>query len=249
MHYIQKFVDLPTGVTLETALILPKKASLKRTEPADPMTHSEKLAVFCHPWSWLGGRMEDPVLHQLVEPFWERGYYVALFNARGVGNSTKWPSFSALAEVEDLKCLVQALVQELNSEGHIDHVTLLGYSHGGISVSHHPPMLKVSDGEVRVSHIILSYPLSPMPLLTLFHHGTHATALQTLVKDPGSNVLIVYGTRDQFTAEGKYDAWSQLLRDDSPRLEVKKVEDADHFWGRSQMSILQGIVGLWLDRI
>lgn len=52
-----EIIDLPIGVSLEA--ILPK---------APITTHSEgtKVAVCLHPWSWLGGRMENPwVIHTL----------------------------------------------------------------------------------------------------------------------------------------------------------------------------------------
>jgi alpha-beta hydrolase superfamily lysophospholipase len=56
------------------------------------------------------------VLHDLVSPFIRRGYHVVLFNSRGVGQSSKWPSLSAMAEVEDLRQLVKAIVQQFTEE-------------------------------------------------------------------------------------------------------------------------------------
>ena len=48
-------IDLPTGVSLEAILLKP---------PATTHLEGTKLAICLHPWSWLGGRMEDPwVVH------------------------------------------------------------------------------------------------------------------------------------------------------------------------------------------
>lgn len=65
------------------------------------------------------------VLKELVGPLLEYEYYVVLFNSRGVGKSTKWPSLSALSEAEDLRELVQVLVQELaQAQSYIEQVVL-----------------------------------------------------------------------------------------------------------------------------
>jgi len=48
-----QFIKLPTGVTLEAEL----------SEPLTiPESHDDgnNLAVCLHPWSWLGGQMDDP---------------------------------------------------------------------------------------------------------------------------------------------------------------------------------------------
>jgi hypothetical protein len=59
MHSIQRVIDLP-GVSLETVLIYPKDAV---SANGASKVGASRLAVFCHPWSWLGGRMEDPYVH------------------------------------------------------------------------------------------------------------------------------------------------------------------------------------------
>jgi uncharacterized protein len=108
--------------------------------------------------------------------------------------------------------------------------------------------IRLDDPSIRTSHVLLSYPLSPLPILTFFHHGSHAAALGDLVSDPDSDVLLVYGTRDQFTSESKYDAWSKDLELRAAKLEVHKVDGADHFWGGAAMQTLLDIIGRWLDR-
>ncbi|PVF97296.1 alpha/beta-hydrolase [Serendipita vermifera] len=246
MSYTEKTFNLPSGVSLGSIIVSPQS----NTADLPSSRAQRKLAVFCHPWSWLGGRKEDPVLHDLVSPFIRRGYHVVLFNSRGVGQSSKWPSLSAMAEVEDLRQLVTVIIQGFIEEHNatVTSVVVLGYSHGSIPVSHHPVEVDVPAGAaIPVSHVLLSYPLSPLPLLTMFYHNTHATALRTLAENPRSNVLILYGDHDQFTGEGKLDTWSQGLQGKGGKVEVCKINGADHFWhGRSADRLLE-VVGKWLD--
>jgi alpha/beta superfamily hydrolase len=205
------------------------------------------------------------VLHALVTPFLERGYHVVLFNSRGVGKSTKWPSLSALSEAEDLGKLVKVLVKHISEKGSaitqvvlmvskqrditgmILTVTSQGYSHGSIPVSHHPTSIQDLSPAITVSHILLSYPLSPMAFLTAFHHNTHAAALQRLISNESARVLVVYGDHDEFTAEGKYDTWSQGLIAGGRKVDIHKVKGANHFWHGQSMSSLLDIVSNWLD--
>jgi len=51
-----RLVSLPTGISLQT--------DLWRPSTVNPGEYN-KLAVLLHPWSWLGGRKEDPyAFHQ-----------------------------------------------------------------------------------------------------------------------------------------------------------------------------------------
>ncbi|KAG8804958.1 hypothetical protein FRC17_005806, partial [Serendipita sp. 399] len=181
-------------------------------------------------------------------PFLNRGYHICLFNARGVGKSTKWPSFSGLTEVEDLKELVKVLIEDITTRDQVvKEVVLLGYSHGSIATTHHPVSMKLEGRpDIPVSHILLSYPLSPLPLLTLFHHRSHTEALKNLVSDRSSTVLIVYGTVDQFTGSQKYREWTDGLKSQGGELQIEVVEGADHFW-HGHMKTLLKLVGDWLD--
>jgi alpha/beta superfamily hydrolase len=44
-------ISLPHGVSLEADLEVPTGSQ---------STQENKLAILLHPWSWLGGRMNDP---------------------------------------------------------------------------------------------------------------------------------------------------------------------------------------------
>ncbi|KAI0833608.1 alpha/beta-hydrolase [Trametes gibbosa] len=216
-------VQLPSGTVLEYVLL----------RSTSPQVRSKKLAVCLHPWSWMGGRMDDPVLQIVTEPLLERGYDVLRYNSRGVGKSKGWASLTGAQEVEDLKELVQWA--RLTSPS-LTKLVLLGYSHGSLITSMHPVL-----SDLETSHLLISYPLGPRHWLTAFHTHRYTTALQTLVKDPRSNVLIVYGDEDNFTAVDSYDAWANSLQDlnlsgktgdsdDHGKLEVVKVAGASHFW-------------------
>ncbi|RDX57159.1 alpha/beta-hydrolase [Lentinus brumalis] len=225
-------VQLPSGTVLESEL--------------------KKLAICLHPWSWLGGRMDDPVLQLLTEPLLERGYGVLRYNSRGVGKSTGWASFTGIREAEDLKELVQWTRSEMP---HLSSLVLAGYSHGSLIASLHPVL-----DDVQTSHIFLSYPIGPRHWLTAFHGSRYTTALQSLLCDPRSNVLLIYGDEDEFTSASSYDAWvadlqkdrevassSEQTRQSPGKLEVVKVEGASHFWREDDAVVrLIDTVSAWL---
>jgi len=73
MQSVQRVIDLP-GVSLETVLVYPKDA-VNVNDAAK--VGASRLAVFCHPWSWLGGRMEDPYVHNFEAGFGPRSHHSA----------------------------------------------------------------------------------------------------------------------------------------------------------------------------
>ncbi|KAI0636033.1 alpha/beta-hydrolase [Trametes polyzona] len=224
VHYI---VELPSGTTLEYVLI----------EPTVVAQDPTKLAVCLHPWSWLGGRMNDPILQIVTEPLLERGYAVLRYNSRGVGKSKGWPSLTGAQEVQDLQDLVQWARSRTPD---LSKLVIVGYSHGSLIASMHPVL-----PDLDTSHILLSYPLGPRHWLTAFHTHRYTKALRDLVSNPKSNVLIIYGDSDNFTAVESYDAWARELQElhsseahEHERLEVVKIDNASHFW-REREAVLR----------
>lgn len=63
-------------------------------------------------------------------------------------------------------------------------------------------------------------------------------------------MLIVYGTQDEFTSEQSYDSWAEKLRsevgDGSGRLEMHKVDGANHFWIGDARRQLTGLIEGWV---
>jgi len=113
-------VQLPTGVSLEVEL----------TESPLLADHGQgKLAVCLHPWSWLGGQMDDlcvtkdnfsqllnsvlsRVLLSLQDSLQAKGYRVLRYNSRGVGRSTGWASFTGFSEAKDLEALIKWVIDK-----------------------------------------------------------------------------------------------------------------------------------------
>ncbi|KAF9496816.1 alpha/beta-hydrolase [Pleurotus eryngii] len=223
----RKVVSLSNGGQLEL--------ELKYSRNPD----SRKLAVCLHPWSWLGGRMDDPVLHSLVVVLEKHEYHILRYNSRGVGASKGWPSLTGHTEGKDLEALVQWALQTIPE---LRSIVLLGYSHGSLIASLHPLL----PPPVKISHILLSYPLGARMFLTLFNSGSYASKLKELVENPASNLLIIYGDQDEFTGASRYDEWTKSLSSETSTLKVVKVEGGSHFWKGRANNTLQKEIDHWL---
>ncbi|KIJ51511.1 hypothetical protein M422DRAFT_26916 [Sphaerobolus stellatus SS14] len=193
-----------------------------------------KLAVFTHPWAPLGGNMHDPVLRILRDVFLKEDFYVLIYNSR--------PSFTGHGEAQDLQELVKGTIAKLG--GDIQHLVLLGYSHGSLIASMHPLLPSPS----KTSHILISYPLSVRGLITFFRGGTYDAALRDLLQNPSSQVFIAYGDQDQFTAVQKYNKWaSDLKKDVKGQLVTRRIDGSDHFWSGPGGSELCQAVATWIS--
>ncbi|KAF7327831.1 Peptidase-S15 domain-containing protein [Mycena kentingensis (nom. inval.)] len=201
-------VPLSTGVSLEVHLSPPP--------PRDDSTN--KLAVCLHPWSWLGGRMNDPVLHSLLAPLHAGGFHVLRYNSRGVGKSSGWATFSGMSEAADLGALI---AWARNQIGDVTSVVVVGYSYGSLIASLQP----IVPG-VATSHILISYPLGVRGWLTMFR-GRYEEAMRALVREPESRVLVIYGDVDEFSGVERYRKWKETISGNISWVEVK---GGTHFW-------------------
>jgi len=231
-------VLMPSGkLTLELEFIEPSSQS---------RDGGNKLAVLLHPWSRLGGRMTDHVLHGLSGFLRGSGYHVVVFNSRGVGQSSGWPSFTGLQEVEDLKEVVQWGLARVPD---VREVLLVGYSHGALVASLHPPLPQ----PIKTSHILLSYPLSVRSWITCFHGGTYARGLEQLLSNASANVLVIFGTADQFTGADAYKRWLEELQSTAakqnpqPKIQGASIDGADHFWDSAHAAVLYRSISRWLE--
>jgi len=214
-------IRLPSGLKLEASLSIAQA-------PPEGDTADTKLAVCLHPWGWLGGRMTDPVILASKDSLLSGGYHVLRFHSRGFGNSPGWPSLTGMQEAKDLHEVVQWALEQIPF---VKSLVILGYSHGSLIASSYP--LLEESLNIKVSHILLSYPLGARALLTAFRGSHYAATLANLLRDSRSNVLVVYSDRDEFTGIGSYDAWADSLRreaGDRGNLEVVRIEGANHFW-------------------
>ncbi|TCD63336.1 hypothetical protein EIP91_005655 [Steccherinum ochraceum] len=219
-HFTHELIQLASGLKLEASLSVPPERLASSTE--------KKLAVCLHPWSWLGGRMDDPVLQGVKKPLLERGYYVLRYNSRGVGKSSGWPSLTGTTEAQDLLELLRWAVDTIQG---VKQVVIFGYSHGSLIASLFPLL----PDPIQVSHVLLSYPLGPRSWLTAFRGKHYTNTLNTLLRDPKSKVLVVYGDLDEFTGVESYDAWADGLEEEAQgdgkgELTVERVHGATHFW-------------------
>ncbi|KAK7033025.1 peptidase-S15 domain-containing protein [Favolaschia claudopus] len=221
-------VPLSTGVSLE----------VKLSPPANNDVH--KLAVLLHPWSWLGGRWNDPVLQMLMKPLYSRGYHVLRYNSRGVGRSTGWASLTGLNEASDLNALIEWGTAQV---GNVRSIVVLGYSYGSLIASLQPIL-----PNIPTSHILLSYPLGVRGWLTLFK-SRYAEALKELLANPSSNVLVVFGDSDQFTGVSSYRTWKSTLEatpTTGGKLRFVEVKGGSHFWRDEAGDELVELVSEWV---
>lgn len=197
------------------------------------------------------------VLLSLLDPLKSQGYSTLRFNSRGVGKSTGWTSFTGFTEANDLEFLVQWAIDKLKNvqslvllvspRGPIlDAISLhysQGYSHGSLIASLHPII-----PSIKTSHVLISYPLGPRGWLTLFNSSTYTAKLKELLRTPDSNVLILYGTQDEFTGASKYNLWARELENES-KGHFKSVEIADgsHFWRGQHGRQLKEAILEWLS--
>jgi len=200
------------------------------------------------------------VLNSLIEPLHSKNYHVLRYNSRGVGGSSGWPSLTGLAEGKDLEEVVHwavsgnlnipditgvvIIVRCLNLPPYIwrfTQKTLQGYSHGSLIASSCPPNIAA----LRISHVLISYPLGPRSWLTMFHSSTYATCLKDLTSHPESNVLIAHGDQDEFTSKITYEKWVLDIR--SPHTRVIQVPGGSHFWRGTDGDRLIDEIQTWLS--
>jgi alpha/beta superfamily hydrolase len=82
--------------------------------------------------------------------------------------------------------------------------------------------------------------------LTLFRTTPFYDGIQQLARSQRGAVLIIYGTRDQFTSSTRYASWVETLKPND--VQVAVIEDADHFWASSlEAEALRGAIASWLD--
>ncbi|OBZ72500.1 hypothetical protein A0H81_08049 [Grifola frondosa] len=169
--------------------------------------------------------MDDPVLSLFVQPLHEHGYYVLRYNSRSVGKSSGWPSMTGAREAQDLRELVRWAADLITS---VRSVVVIGYSYGALIAS----LLPLSP-ELKISHVLLSYPQGPRHWLTAFHGRMYDTALNSLLHDPQSNVLVLYGDHDEFTSVEAYDIWTTTLLQQAGNRRnhsIVKIVNGTHFW-------------------
>jgi hypothetical protein len=103
--------------------------------------------------------------------------------------------------------------------------------------------------------LFISYPLSVLWALTLFHSSTFTSGLKSLVEGKveeeegeGRRIMSVWGDGDQFTGVEKYRNWSKSFEGAGKAWRAVEVSGADHFWGgEGKREEMIGEVLRWLD--
>lgn len=110
---------------------------------------------------------------------------------------------------------------------------LAGYSAGSLAASRFRlPNTAASSPlplSLSISYLLISYPLSVLPFLTLLRSSTFHASLAELARSDAP-VLAVHGDGDQFTGVARYEAWARRLSEAGRGWKSIVVEGADHFW-------------------
>jgi len=73
--------------------------------------------------------MDDPILGALLRPLTHYlKFYVLRYNARGVGLSSGWKSFTGLQEAEDLRELVKYALKRLSGVSEVVLIVRIPFS-------------------------------------------------------------------------------------------------------------------------
>ena len=124
----------------------------------------------------------------------------------------------------ELKEYGNLLTHLLSNDSSISELIQIGYSYGClVSSSFIPPPI------IKSSHVFISYPLTFVPLLTLFSSYPKLN-LSNLLKE-GIQLLIIYGNQDEFTSQKSYDSWIEGLKKND-ELKVVEIEGGNHFWNQ-----------------
>ncbi|MCP4719767.1 MAG: alpha/beta hydrolase [Desulfobacteraceae bacterium] len=112
---------------------------------------SEKGVVVTHPHPLYGGNMDNPVVEQIVQSFFEKGFTTLRFNFRGTGKSSGMFD-NGVGELDDVRAVLSYL-----KESGISQLYLAGYSFGArMNAS------VVSSGYELQDHIMVSPPMGFM---------------------------------------------------------------------------------------
>ena len=117
----------------------------------------------------------------------------------------------------------------------------------------------------KVSYILLSHALGPVSLLTMFNSKTYTKALDELLLQSKTDVLCIYGDRDQFTSTKRYLAWTEHLKavikqrkvpkiqpavaDRRGAFQATQIEGADHFWRGNRGREMRKVVTDWITKL
>lgn len=169
-------------------------------------TDSPKGVVVTHPHPLYGGNMHNPVVEQIIESFFEKGFSTLRFNFRGTGNSSGMFD-NGVGETDDVRAALEFLKESGKEDLH-----LAGYSFGARMNATVVSSGMPAAGEIK-DHIMVSPPMGFMPFDDV--DAMPATG------------LILTGSRDEIAPADKIQAAIERWQI-QPRFEV--IQGCDHFY-------------------
>ncbi len=178
-------------------------------------THSDVAIVMAHPHPLYGGDMQNNVLRIVAKHLSKHGIPSLRFNFRGVGHSEGNYS-NGIGEMLDLSAAIAKIETKLPKH----KVLLYGYSFGS-SVCWN---LITTQSNNKYPAILVSPPVE------MLHFEK---------KSPESNVLMISGSKDEFTKPATIERFIEELPTPAQERISFKVIDSDHFWMGKEKQLAQ----------
>jgi uncharacterized protein len=226
---VERFVDDELGLEME--LRFPKA---KGSAGMFRMEKCRTAIVLTHPWSVLGGDMDNNVPETLAKVFAHAGYVTCRFNFRGVGKSKGRCTWRTNGERRDLLNVVDFMLKE-DARFSIKRVLLVGYSYGSIVSNASPRFRKEIIGFVSIS-----CPFNVIWFLSMCNCYELWKGMQT-----HKPKLFICGTRDDFISPRSFlnyfDQFPQVHR------HAVTVKDANHGWFDKEVAV-GGLILSWMRK-
>ncbi len=163
---------------------------------------SEKGVVVTHPHPLYGGNMYNPVVEQIVESYFEKGFTTLRFNFRGTGKSSGMFD-NGMGEMDDVRAVLAFL-----QESGVKALYLAGYSFGArINAS------IVSSGYGIKDHVMVSPPMGFI-------------SFDDVASMPSTG-LILTGSKDDIAPKNRVQEAINRWQI-NPQFEV--IDNCDHFY-------------------
>ncbi len=205
--------------------------------------------VLTHPWSVLGGDMDNNVPDTLAKVFAHAGYYVVRFNFRGVGKSKGRCTMRASGERKDVLKVVDMLTGKSDKMGRkvrckkfqklgiptLNRILLVGYSYGSMITNS-----CVRSRKEIIGYVSISCPFPVIWFLSCFNSYKIWEGMMTVKPK-----LFLCGTDDDFTSETSFADYVKQM----PKFNRRSVmiEDIDHGWWKKEVP-LGGLILSWMRK-
>ena len=104
-------------------------------------TECRGIALIAHPYGFLGGSQDEPIVQLLVGHYLTQGMHVMTYNARGVQPSQGRVSWTMRSECEDMRLALAYAMDRTTPDTRTPYVHVAGYSTGSMQASTVRPAL------------------------------------------------------------------------------------------------------------